>query len=338
MASVSLAQSTRPTTAPGQKQATGRQSVRAVIASDHGYVNCGDPVWIDFLLQNLADEPVVLSVPNTDAASPDKNTPMGLPMDHVFSGDRFRALDIVDGQGKEVGRDVMIRPLDKTVPVTLAPKSIVGIRVEMGQYYTALRRTGIYMIEWRPYGGEIKSNSLRLEVRALKEVVMVTNYGTIRLGLLYDKAPNTVANFVELVENGFYNRLKFFRLYPGVAVLGGCPNNDGSGLRRDGRTIKAELNDTPFEEGTVAMSLSGDDLDSASCQFFICLRRVKQWDAKYTAFAKAIGPESLETLRKIGRVEGDANDRPVTDVIIERMNLDTVRRKGSEEASVSRSP
>jgi cyclophilin family peptidyl-prolyl cis-trans isomerase len=330
------------TSAPSTTQAArpgasaGLEAVQALIATDHPFVNTGEPVWIDFLLYNTSDQPATLTVPKAEKSAP-KEIPMGLPLDHVFSGEKFRALSVIDGQGKECGKEVMLRPIDKTIPITLAPKGVVGTRLEMGQYYTALRRSGLYVLEWQPYGGAIKSNTLRLEIRPLKEVVMITNFGPIRLSMLYDKAPNHVANFLELVETGFYNRLKFFRLFPGIAIMGGCPNNDGSGMRKDSRTLKAEFNDTPFDEGTVGMSLAGDDPNSASCQFFICLRRVKQWDGKYTAFAKVIGPESFETLRKIGQVAVDAHDRPANDIIIERMNVETVHR-GSQNTLIQATP
>ena len=329
------------TSGPATMQASnpnmGWEGVRAVLAADRTYLNTGDSVWIDFLLYNTTDHPITLGVPNVEKGTT-KETSMGLPLEHVFSGERFRALSVIDGQGKEVGREVMLRPIDKVPPLTLAPKAMVGRRVEMGQYYSALRRAGLYVLEWQPYGGAVKSNTLRIEVRPLKDVVMVTNVGPIRFALLYDKAPNHAANFLELAESGFYNRLKFFRLFPGIALMGGCPNNDGSGIRKDGKTVKAEFNDTPFDEGTVGMSLAGDDPNSGSSQFFICLRRVKPWDGKYTAFAKVVGPESFETLRKIGQLEVDAHDRPVSEVIIERVNVETVHYKSSQDFPTRGSP
>ncbi len=308
------------------------KAVRAVISTEHGYYNTNDPVWIDMMLVNTSDQPVTLHVPGAEPGV-SKDTAMGLSVDHVFSGERFRALWIVDGSGKELGRDVMMRPADKVPPVTLAPHGVVGARLEMGQYYTSLRRSGMYLVEWHPYGGAVKSNSLRLEIRSLKDLVLTTNFGPIRMTLLYDKAPNHVASFLDLAQTGFYNRQRFYRLFRGVAIMGGCPNNDGSGLRKDGRTLKPEFNDTPFDEGTVAMSLAGDDVNSASCQFFICLRRIKLWDGKYTAFAKVVGQESLETIRKIGQLDVDADDSPVQEVILERISLvEATRDKALQES------
>lgn len=304
--------------------------VRAVIATDRPHLNTGDPVQIDVMLHNTSDQPVTLTVP--DAKQTAKTcAAMGLPLDHVFSGERFRALSVLDGKGKELGSNVMYRPMGDVPSVTLGPRAVVGIRVEMGEYYAALRRSGTYVLEWRPYGGKLKSNALEIELVPLKEVVMVTNMGSLRIQLYYDKAPNHVANFLELVGGSVYNRTRFFRLYRGAAVLGGDPKNDGSGMRKDGKTIKAELNDVPFEEGTMGMSLAGDDPDSASSQFFISLRRIKQWDRKYTAFAKVTGPDSIEALRRIGQVEVDDQDRPIREIILERVDVKPVRRVGTQE-------
>lgn len=302
------------------------EHVRAFIATERPILHTGEPVWIDCLLLNTSDQPVQLEVPDADVG-PVKNPVMGLPLEHVFSGAKFRALSMKDARGAEVGREVMLRPLRPVPPLTIAPMAVVGVRVEMGEHYSALRRSGLYQVRWQPYGGAIESNDLRIEVKPLKDVVLTTSMGELRLRLLYNKAPNHVANFLELVQGGFYIRTKFYRVYRGIAVMGGDRNNDGSGMRKDGKTLKPEFNDTPFDEGTVGMSLAGGDPDSASCQFFISLRRVKQWDGKYTAFAQVVGLESLETLRKMGQVEVDDQDRPVRDIVVERADVETVKQK-----------
>lgn len=317
------------------------ENVRAVIVTDQAFVHTTDPVLIDFLLYNTADQPVTLEVPGADAAGAGdaanaKNPLMGLPPDHVFSGEKFRALSLTDARGSQVGREVMLRPFGKVPPVTIAPKGVVGIRVDMSKHYSQFRRSGLYQVRWLPYRGAVKSNSLRVEIKPLKNVVITTNMGKLRLRLLYNKAPRHVANFLELVNKGAYTRTNFFRVYQGIAVMGGDPDNDGSGMRKDGKTLEAEFNDTPFEEGTVAMSLAGGDPDSASCQFFICLRRVKPWDGKYTAFAKVVGLESLETLRRMGQIEVDDEDRPRRPLIIERTDLETVKHKVSKESPLDK--
>ncbi|MBN1347572.1 MAG: peptidylprolyl isomerase [Phycisphaerae bacterium] len=324
--------STQPVTG-----AAALKHVKAILSTDRTHLHTSEPVWVDFLLRNDSDQSVVLTVPEADVASM-QNAAMGLPFDHVFSGEKFRALSIVDGQGAETGREVMYRPVGPVPAVTLAPNGLVGIRIDVGQYYPALRRSGLFLFTWRPYGGALESNELRIELAPHKEVVLITNLGKIRLKLLYEKAPNHVANFIELIEKGYYNRTRFFRIYSGVAALGGDRLNDGTGMREDGKTLKAELNDTPFDEGTVGMSLSGDDPDSGSSQFFICMRRIKPWDGKYTAFAQAIGQESLETLGKMSEVEVDDQDRPLRNVVIERVDIETVRKSSSQEEITIRRP
>ncbi len=309
------------------------QSVRAILRAEQRHIHTGGAVWVDFMLYNASERPVRLEVPEA-VRDVKKQAAMGLPVEHIFSGERFRALKITDGQGKVLGADVMLRPSGAVAPVVLAPHALVGVRIDLGEHYSAVRRTGTYELEWRPYGGAVISNTLRLEIKQHRQVVIVTNMGRMRLRLLYDKAPRTVANFLELVEEGFYSRTQFYRIYPGAAILGGDPNNDGTGMRQDGKTVPAEFNDTPFDEGTVAMSLAGNDPDSASCQFFICLRRIPQWDGKYTAFAQVVGVESLETLRKIGQTKTDERDRPMSEVIVERMDIQSARRDSSPTLTI----
>jgi peptidyl-prolyl cis-trans isomerase B (cyclophilin B) len=116
--------------------------------------------------------------------------------------------------------------------------------------------------------------------------------------MLPDKAPQHVANFVELAKSGFYDGLTFHRIIDGFMIQGGCPRGDGTG---DGpRRLKAEFNDTRHELGTLSMARAQHP-DSASCQFFICLDDASFLDGQYTAFGKIADDASLETLKKIGK-------------------------------------
>lgn len=166
----------------------------------------------------------------------------------------------------------------------------------------------------------------------------VENFGTIKMELYPDQAPETVANFVTLANRGFYNGLTFHRIMKDFMIQGGDPEGKGTGsakisnLRdlKDGEedkeyTIKGEFiangvnNKTSMEEGTLAMarsdysqyssSLSEKSYNSGSCQFFIVTANnasTSSLDGLYTAFGKVT--EGMDVVRKIAEVEVKAAD------------------------------
>jgi cyclophilin family peptidyl-prolyl cis-trans isomerase len=275
----------------------------------------GSPVIGEFVIRNKTLDPITLQVPGT-VRSARPFPAMGLPLEHVFSGDRFRALRIVMEGDESLGDRISVRP-DAPVPtITLAPLASVGLRFDLTLYYPILRQAGRYEIQWAPYSGSVTTGPIIIEVVTYKMVVLETDQGRLTLRLMYDKAPKTVANFLELVDARFYDGLSLHRIEPGFVIAGGCPRGDGTGRRSDGRTLAPEFNDTPFTAGTVGMSLATGDPFSASCQFFIALSRLEYLDRKYTAFAQVEGPESMETLRKIAAVETDRLKRPVKPLTI----------------------
>lgn len=294
------------------------EQIRAELRADQTTVNVGQPVWVEFVLRNDGDEVAELVVPGTQLDST-ACPAMGLPTQHVFSGPSWRALAISNGLRKRLGDSVVFPPAGPVRPIRIAPQASVGLRLDVARLYPALRQPGRYSLLWKPYGGLVRSNELVIRIERLKRVVIETDYGRMTVKLLYDKAPNHVANFLELVDQGFYNGLTFHRVVPGAIIQGGDPRGDGTGIRPDGRTLQPEFNDTLFQEGTVGMALTPGDPDSASCQFFICLRRLGALDGKYTAFGQLVGQESLETLRKIGSVPTDQADQPLKPVYIRSM-------------------
>ena len=124
-----------------------------------------------------------------------------------------------------------------------------------------------------------------------------TTYGDMKVEF-YDKdAPNTVANFVELSQKGFYNGLSFHRVIPGFVVQGGCPNGTGTG--GSGKTIKCELNggNQHHDRGVLSMAHAGRD--TGSSQFFICHNRenTAHLDRNHTCFGKVV--EGVDIVDKI---------------------------------------
>ena len=116
-------------------------------------------------------------------------------------------------------------------------------------------------------------------------VRITTAKGTIDLELYPDDAPVHVANFMKLVNAGFYTGLKFHRVVADFVIQGGDPNGDGSG--GPGYTIKAEFNSRKHETGTLAMARAADP-DSAGSQFYITLAPQQFLDGNYTVFGQTV--------------------------------------------------
>ena len=117
--------------------------------------------------------------------------------------------------------------------------------------------------------------------------ILVENYGTIAVELDADTAPISVSNFCKLAEDGFYDGLTFHRIMSGFMIQGGDPNGDGSGGLDE--KIKGEFSANGIENpishvrGTISMARS-NDMDSASCQFFIVHEDSLFLDGQYAGF------------------------------------------------------
>lgn len=121
--------------------------------------------------------------------------------------------------------------------------------------------------------------------------IVQTTKGPVTIRLFRKYAPKTVANFIELAQNGFYNNLTWHRVVPGFVVQTGCPKGDGTGGFVDphtgqARTIPLELHQLLRHNaaGVVSMARFGSDLNSASSQFYITLAPQPKLDNKYTVF------------------------------------------------------
>ena len=153
-------------------------------------------------------------------------------------------------------------------------------------------------------------------------VIDVKNMGTIKVELDEQAAPLTVQNFVELVEEGFYNGLTFHRVIAGFMIQGGCPLGNGTG--GPGHTIKGEFeangwkNPIKHERGVISMARAVDP-DSAGSQFFIMHEDAPHLDGQYAAFGKVI--EGMEVVDEIANSLTDYSDRPYQDVIMEKVYI-----------------
>lgn len=130
--------------------------------------------------------------------------------------------------------------------------------------------------------------------------IEIENYGTIKLELYGNIAPITVENFVKLANDGFYDGLIFHRIINGFMMQGG--GFTSSGYHKDATTIKGEFssngveNSLKHERGVISMA-RGEDMDSASSQFFIVHQTSPHLDGDYAAFGKVI--EGIEIVDRI---------------------------------------
>lgn len=149
-----------------------------------------------------------------------------------------------------------------------------------------------------------------------KYAIVDTNYGVFKIEL-ENKAPQTVANFIKLANEGFYNGTIFHRVIAGFMIQGGDPKGDGSG--GPGYTIKDEFNQalTHDKEGIVSMANAGPN--TGGSQFFITLDKTSWLDGKHSVFGKVI--EGMAVVKKIGAVKTDAKDKPLEPVIIKEIKI-----------------
>ncbi len=157
--------------------------------------------------------------------------------------------------------------------------------------------------------------------------IELENGRTMALELYPDIALNTVANFVNLIEDGFYDGLTFHRVVGGFMIQGGDPKGNGTG--GPGYTIKGEFASNDFKgnalshtRGVLSMA-RGRAPDSAGSQFFIMHNDYPKLDGNYAAFGKLIGEDGYETLDMIANTATDAQERPLVEYKIKRMTVDT---------------
>jgi len=148
-----------------------------------------------------------------------------------------------------------------------------------------------------------------------KLVILHTNLGNITIEFFPNDAPNHVANFIKLSENGFYDGTLFHRIIPGFMIQGGDPNTKNGdksnwGTGGPGTFVNAEFNTIMHNRGIVSMARSADP-NSAGSQFFIVHKDSNFLDGQYTAFGRIVTEESFETLDKIASVETGDKDIPI---------------------------
>ena len=154
--------------------------------------------------------------------------------------------------------------------------------------------------------------------------IEMMNGDIIKAELYPEVAPNTVNNFLSLVNKGFYNGLIFHRVIKGFMIQGGCPQ--GTGMGGPGYSIKGEFsqngfqNDLKHTEGVLSMARSMMP-NSAGSQFFIMHKNSPHLDGAYAAFGKVV--EGMDVVNKIAETRTDYNDRPLKEQKMKTVTVDT---------------
>lgn len=150
-------------------------------------------------------------------------------------------------------------------------------------------------------------------------ILKIANMGEIKIELDYKNAPISSANFVSLVNKGFYDGLTFHRIIKGFMIQGGCPLGNGTG--GPGYSIKGEFrsngvnNQLSHKRGVISMARAMNP-NSAGSQFFICDKDDLFLDGQYAAFGHVI--EGMDVVDKIASVKTGYQDKPLNKVVIEK--------------------
>ena len=156
--------------------------------------------------------------------------------------------------------------------------------------------------------------------------ITLSDGGVMRFELFPQVAPNTVANFVKLANDGFYDGQQFYRVVSNVFIQGGDPNNDGTG--DPGYYIKGEFSENGVKNtlshvrGTISMARKSG-YDTAGSQFFIMEGSYPEYDGYYAAFGSILDEASLETLDDIGSKPVDGSYVPLDRIVISRIRVET---------------
>lgn len=154
--------------------------------------------------------------------------------------------------------------------------------------------------------------------------IEMENGGIIKAELYPEIAPNTVNNFISLINHNFYDGLIFHRVIKGFMIQGGCP--DGTGMGGPGYGIKGEfaqngvINQLKHTEGVLSMARAMHP-DSAGSQFFIMHKNSPHLDGSYAAFGKVI--EGMEVVNQIAETKTDYTDRPMELQVMKKVTVET---------------
>lgn len=147
----------------------------------------------------------------------------------------------------------------------------------------------------------------------MTKAILKTNKGDMTIELFEKEMPVTAGNFRKLVEKGFYDGVIFHRIIPDFMIQGGDPT--GTGMGGPGYSIKDEFTkNNRNDRGTISMANAGPN--TGGSQFFINLVNNNYLDKKHPVFGKVVS--GMEIVDAISKVKTNSQDRPVTDIVIEK--------------------
>lgn len=165
--------------------------------------------------------------------------------------------------------------------------------------------------------------------------IEMENGDVMKAELYVDVAPNTVNNFISLIQKNFYDGLIFHRVINGFMIQGGCPNGNGMGGPGYGIIGEFEQNGVTNElkhtAGVLSMARSAHP-DSAGSQFFIMHKDAPHLDGAYAAFGKII--DGMDIVDKIASVQTDYADKPIEPQRMKKVTVETFGRKYPEPETV----
>ena len=165
--------------------------------------------------------------------------------------------------------------------------------------------------------------------------IEMENGDIIKAELYPDIAPNSVKNFISLINKGYYDGLIFHRVIAGFMIQGGCP--DGTGMGGPGYSIPGEFsqngfkNDLKHTRGVLSMARSMFP-DSAGSQFFIMHKNAPHLDGAYAAFGKVT--EGMDAVDRIAETRVNMQDRPLNPQVMKKVTVETFGEKYGEPEKV----
>lgn len=261
-------------------------TVKVSLQLEERRLNPDQAMPVRFTIENLTDQEVELDEP----------------------ADWLDGLEIVDDQNRKV--KVSGTNLSKARSVKVGPRGFVGRVVDIspalkGQSFDE----GIFKLVWRWAGAD--SNDVRPVVMREWIATIETNFGAIKVMFHPEAAPRHVVNFLRLVRDKTYEDVRFYRVVPDFVIQGGPQG------RTNMKGIPLEISERKHVFGALGMA-RGTPPDSATTEFYLCLKDVPQLDGRYTVFGQMIDGESV--LADIGKVKTNG-ERPAVDVIIKKINL-----------------
>ena len=148
-------------------------------------------------------------------------------------------------------------------------------------------------------------------------VTIETNHGTITAEMFMDAAPKTAGNFIELAKKGYYDGIIFHRVIKDFMIQGGDPTGTGTG--GPGYNIPDEFAPGLAHTHSGIFSMANAGPNTGGSQFFITLAATPWLDGKHAIFGKVTG--GLDVVDTIGKIQTGASDRPVNEVVMEKVTV-----------------